>query len=436
MERFYSPNDPRFSANDDASTIQNAVDAAVADGVRVVRIPRQCARTGLDFWQISRAILLPGNITVYLDDCHLILNEGIYDNIFRNANMYTNIARKPEGLQKGIRIIGTGEAILDGGKGNDLRETNSGKDGKPDIRFNNLIFLQNVCNIVLENFQLHNMRHWGMNFVGCRGAKIANIYFQNGDHIPNQDGIDLRIGCSEFIIENITGRTGDDVVALTALPLGGDKYYLPEDILPDIHDIIIRNVQANTRQTMVALRNCDGAKIYNVTIENICDVGGGYEPGAILRIGENNYYQKRPCIMGELYNIRAQGLTSHQGGTVFLGGALRDSSVRNIHAGGTTMSAVSTFAITCISGTTGKAVEGGVSMENVVFDNIIYRGTAEHGDETRFNIPGTPFPGCALDFRCLRQSDIFKNVVFSNIFTPEDTQLALVKDGFHLDIRN
>ena len=34
MEMYYSPNDPRFRANDDAAMIQNAVDAAAADGIQ------------------------------------------------------------------------------------------------------------------------------------------------------------------------------------------------------------------------------------------------------------------------------------------------------------------------------------------------------------------------------------------------------------------
>lgn len=110
--------------------------------------------------------------------------------------------------------------------------------------------------------------------------------------------------------------------------------------------------------------------------------------------------------------------------------------MRDVYAGGSSMSAISTFAITCISGTTGKAVEGGVSMENVVFENIYYCGTAEHGDETRFNIPGTPYPGCALDFRCLRKDDILKRVVFRDIFTGDGIEPAIVKEGFSLDIRN
>ncbi len=435
MENFFSPNDTRFLADTDAQSIQNAIDAAIADGVRVVRIPKKNLRTGEDRWNICRAILLPSDITVYLDDCHLILADGIYDNLFRNANMYTETAKKPEGRQHGIQIIGTGKAILDGGKGNDLRETNSEQDGRPNIRFNNLLLFQNVCDIVLENLECRNMRWWGLHFVGCRSAQIRRLHFWNGQRIPNQDGIDLRIGCSDFVIEEITGRTGDDVVALTALPLCSDKDYLPEGIAPDIHDITIRNIHANTQQTMVALRNCDGAKIYNVTIEDIRDTGDGYEPGAIVRVGENNYYQNRPGIMGELYNIRIRGLTSHQGGTVTLGGALQDCQFRDICAGGTAMSAVSTFAITCISGTTGKAVEGGVSMKNVVFDNIRYTGSAEHGDETRFNIPGTPYPGCALDFRCLRANDVLDNVVFSNITVESGKETVIVKEGFSLDIR-
>ena len=47
MQQYYSPNDPRFSANTDSASIQNAIDAAIRDHIPVVRIPRLCSRTGL-----------------------------------------------------------------------------------------------------------------------------------------------------------------------------------------------------------------------------------------------------------------------------------------------------------------------------------------------------------------------------------------------------
>ena len=114
MMNYLSPNDPKFQAESDAISIQNAINQAEIGPIRTVVIPRVCARTGAEEWIIDKSILLPSNVTIVLEDCHLTLKEGVYENIFRNKNMYTETSTKVEGKQSGIRIIGVGEAILDG----------------------------------------------------------------------------------------------------------------------------------------------------------------------------------------------------------------------------------------------------------------------------------------------------------------------------------
>ena len=317
MEYYFNPNDPRFMSDTDSGSIQNAVNAAEnSTTCRTVIIPRECARTGRDEWIIDKTILLPSDITIILDDCHLTLEEGVYENIFRNKNMYTDISLKPEGKQHGIRITGRGGAVLDGGKGNDLRESTSLKDGRPHVRYNNFVLLHNVYDYVLENFRCINMRWWAINQIACKFGRLSNLSFFNGDIIPNQDGINCRVGCSDIIIENITGRTGDDVVALSAFPKLSDGILIPEDGDKDIHDITIRNVRANTKQSIVALRNTDGAKLYRISIENISDSGGEYRPWGVVRIGENNYFRDRPSVLGETYDITVRGVRSLARGTV------------------------------------------------------------------------------------------------------------------------
>ena len=435
MEYYLNPNDPRFMGKDDSESIQNAVNAAGNGEVRTAIIPRRCERTGLDEWTISRSILLPSNITVILDDCHLTLAEGVYENIFRNKNMYTDVSLSSVGIQRGIRIIGRGNAVLDGGKGNDLNQKTSCLDGRPHVRFNNFILLQHVEDYVLESFKCINMRWWAINQICCKHGRLSNLSFFNGVKIPNQDGINLRIGCSDILIENITGRTGDDVVALTALPCWDDKYLLVEGGDIDIHDVTIRNVRAHTSQSVVALRNQDGAKIYRVSIENICDVGGEYTPWGVVRIGENNYFWERPSKLGETYEINVSGVYSRCRGTVFVNATLKDSSIRNVYAGGTSMSAISTFIMPSKSWV-GCMIEGGVTMQNVVFENIHYNGTAEHLNDRKLNVPGTEYPGCALDFRCMREDDKLDRVVFRDIFSRDGAPIDITNEKFKLDIRN
>ena len=437
MIEYLSPNDKKYIGKTDSESIQNAINATEQTGIRTVCIPRICKRTGRPEWIIDKTILLPSDITIILDDCHLVLEEGVYENIFRNKNLYTDISNKPEGKQKGIRIIGFGDAILDGGKGNDLRESNSEQDGRPNIRFNNFILLHNVDDYVLENFSCVNLRWWAINQICCTNGRLENLRFFNGELIPNQDGIDIRIGCSNIYINNVTGRTGDDVIALTALPLGRERlYHQVEGMDSDIHDITIKNVTAHTNYSLVALRNTDGAKMYRICIENIKDCGGIYGPRSVVRIGENLYYKERTSVIGETYDINVRGVHSLNRGTIFIGGALNDSHISDVYADGTSMSAISTFACNRYLNKLKRVAEGGATMENVVFENIHYNGTAGHCDEEWMNEVGTSFDGCALDFRRVRENDYFKNVVFKDVFAKNGSHICITCDQIKPDIRN
>ena len=437
MKNYYSPNDVEFIADSDSKSIQNAIDAAEKGPIRTVRIPRVSERTGREEWIIDKSILLPSDVTVILDDCHLVLKKGVYENIFRNKNMYTDISTKPEGKQRNIRIIGEGDAVLDGGEGNDLTEATSMKDGRPSIRFNNFILLHNVDGYVIENLSLVNLRWWAINQCCCTNGRLENLRFFNGDLIRNQDGIDVRLGCSHIYINNITGRLGDDVIALSAFAGGLErKTYLVEGMEPDIHDVTIKNVTADTNYSLVALRNTDGAKMYRISIENIRDAGGIYGPRSVVRIGENLYYVNRTSIIGETYDITVRGVYSLNRGTVFIGGALKDSHISDVYAGGSSMSAISTFAIHRWLEQKKLYAWGGATMENVVFDNIHYNGTAGHVNEEWMNDEGEEFLGCALDFRRMREDDYFKNVVFRDVFTRDGAELFIACDKVKPDIRN
>jgi hypothetical protein len=81
-------------------------------------------------------------------------------------------------------------------------------------------------------------------------------------------------------------------------------------------------------------------------------------------------------------------------------------------------------------------MEGGVTMENVVIENVYYDGTAGFCDDPNQTIVGQEWHGAALDFRCMRKTDYFKNVIFRNIFAREGAEIAVCKMGVELDIKN
>lgn len=428
-----NPNEFKFAT--DSENIQHAVDAAAAGYDHTVVIPMFNARTGSTIWEIGKTILLPNEVTVILDGCHLRLQDGVFENIFRNKNMYTPAALTEEGEQYGIHIIGRNGAVLDGGNDNGAREQEFRHGRGPHPRTGNLILLNNVRDYSIEGIKCINMRYWAINQIACRNGRLKHISFFNGEHRPNQDGINLRIGCHDIIIEDITGRTGDDVVALSAFPGVNDGQFLPKGRLPDIHHVTVRDVYAQTRQTIVALRNNDGAKLYHILLENISDCGGEYAPWGVVRIGENNYYKNRSSILGETYDITLRNIRSLSKGTIFLSASLMDSHISDVYAGGDSMYAVSTYQPTFVFWENDCTVSGGVTMKNVLIENVYYNGKAAYCNSEQLTEPGVPFSGCALDFRKMRDTDTMENVRFRNINVKDGSDLFLAKDGIALDIQ-
>ena len=156
-----TPNDSLVLGENDSESIQNAISHAISCGLNSITIPRKNIRTGGQVWEISKAILLPSNFTIILSNCHLRLVDGVYDNIFRNENVYSDNACKKEGTQQGITIRGEGYAVLDGGKTNFLFENNyktvDTGNVKAGMRVNNLILFHNVDGFVRENFEVRDM---------------------------------------------------------------------------------------------------------------------------------------------------------------------------------------------------------------------------------------------------------------------------------------
>ena len=383
MGAFFTPNDPAVSAMGDAARIQQAIELAVSDGCRQVVIPRYNAHKNRSFWELDEAILIPDDFTVILDNAYLILADGARCNLFRNAHMYTE---KAGYQQHGIRIIGRGDAILDGGRSNGICQANHGKYGLPDIRCNNLILFHNVRDFEVRNIEVRNQRWWALNFIFCCYGIISDIHSYADGKLQNQDGINLRLGCHHIDISRITGVSGDDLIALTAI-CRSDLAFRPGNAELDIHDITIRDVLGTSfRQAVVAPRAEDEANIYNVSIENVIESNGGdlnNMPYTVLRVGQNKYFDRHVAVCR---NITVKNLRSRRGFGISLGGVLEDSSFESIYAyGGDRL-------ITTLDANT---PDGGITMKNVIFRDL---------RASRFLL------GPPVDFSCMLSSDRLENV--------------------------
>ena len=254
--------------------IRQLINAAIAVGTRA------CTVTG--DWEIEDTILIPSDFTLRLRDCHLTMADGTFCNMFRNESCGTGRC------DRNIVIEGSGRVILDGGTYNGLSEKTSQRDGNPHISVNNILLFVNVENFRLTGLHVRNQRWWALNFLFCRRGLLRDLDFcsddtwidedgnshrgleksnYNGVKIKNSDGIDLRAGCRDILIENITGFTEDDTVALTGLWGTMEQMYAVDGMSTDICNVTIRDVRSSAYCANIRMLNQSGIKLYNILID-------------------------------------------------------------------------------------------------------------------------------------------------------------------------
>ena len=373
-----------FISNNDNDTIQVAIENRGADGIVVINPRSFKTEPKRDYWLLDRAILLPENTTVILQNCTIKLSDKCRDNFFRSANCGMGI-EFPERL-KNIHIRGEGSCTLlgadhpratgDGSKilanpcpydtdeikklgkwapeqwhdysyGTDADKTNESQYG--DWRGIGIL-LANVEHFSIENLRIVDSHGWGISLEECANGRVTRIEFDarmnkiiDGlrSNMENQDGIDLRNGCHHIIISDITGCTGDDIVALTAV--GSDKYYPGGSLCNthvmhndwtrrerDIHDIVIRNVVGYSCHCCMVRLLPVYSSIYNVVIDGIIDSAPAGQPnGCALLLGElDGIYGKN--LPDSMRNIMISNVSSGGMHAINIAGYLTDSVITNV----------------------------------------------------------------------------------------------------------
>ena len=211
----------------DVERINRAIDAAAAAGCRVV-IPRVNVRGGQrqDVWLIDSAILLRSHTTLELDNCRIKLSDRCRDNFMRSANCGLGITDIQP--MQNIHIRGIGHAVLEGadrpratgdsGKtiGAKTYGTDAGVAGESQTGdWRNIgILLAFVEGFSIQNIAIQDSHGWAISLERCAHGTLRDIDFASSGFkvidgtrqtILNQDGIDLRLGCHDILIENITG---------------------------------------------------------------------------------------------------------------------------------------------------------------------------------------------------------------------------------------
>ena len=350
----------------DIQRIQSAIDKASGTTNKV--FITSINSNGTNIWLLDSAILLPSNMTVILDNCTLQLSDNCRDNMFRSNNVGVGIADPV--LNTNIHIIGIGDVYLKGAEnprstGDSHRmltldpdkekalgnwRVSYGSDaGNKDLKQkgdwrNIMILIGFVDGFKLKNVSIENAHAWATSFERTKNAEITDIRFKCSENqvvngrevfIANRDGIDLRHGCQNFRIDNISGTTGDDFIALSTLgiysenPEGGNlnstmvtsrTWRGPID---DTEQIYITNIVCKTLTRGVAIRANDVASINNVYINGlICD--GGYNTMLVGGKGYGN--DSKP---GKINNIHAMNITGDAKSLIQIEEAVSDCSFIN-----------------------------------------------------------------------------------------------------------
>ena len=263
----------------------------------------------------------------------LKLSDDSRDNLIRSANCGIGISDIK--TLHNIHIIGVGTVVLEGADNpratGDAAKTlsadivripggpyvqvtygtDAGKAGeKQTSDWRSIgVLLAYVENFSLRNLTLKDAHSWAVSLEHCAFGTIRDLEFSaDGGRLIdgkfqtflNQDGLDLRQGCHDITIDGITGHTGDDLVALTAIPIAGMRAgelnshmvsgHEPHGARDDVRNILIRSVRGDAGgNQLVRFLNTSGIKMYRITLDGVIDTAPeGTMDYALVRIGDSN----------------------------------------------------------------------------------------------------------------------------------------------------
>lgn len=418
-----------YSCDTDSLTLEKAMAARGEDGVVVIGPRCSHIEPQRKHWVIDRAILIPENTTVVLQNATIQLSDQCRDNIFRTANCGLGIA-EPQEIHN-VHLRGEGLCVLRGAE-HPRATGDSGKkltcpcpysEGKPyspedwvqrtrtpleqadflarhaisygtdalrpeesqrgDWRNIGVLFA-NAVNFSISGIKIVDPHGWSISLEACSYGRVENIEFDakmrkliDGawSNVENQDGLDLRNGCHHITVTNITGRTGDDVVALTAI--ADHKSYRPGGSLcythvmhndwskreADIHDIVIRNVVGYSNLCYILRLLAADCRIYNVLADGILDSPpeGLVHSGTVI-MGADGYGEDREDA---LRGIILKNVICKSRRGIYLAGHISDSVIRD--------------AINYNAATQTPVIGKACVMKNVTVENVI--NTAKEGEE-------------------------------------------------------
>lgn len=280
---------------------------------------------------LTEAFRIPSNTNILVDGARIKMSDGIFDNVFRSANVIIDednsydAAKKIDGRISNVNIIGKNGAAIAGPTvhyfGADRRGTMRKWIGDTFGWRGHLISLTSCDNMNFGGFYISDNNSYSVVVTDCTFSKFHDIFFNTDEF--NGDGID--VVCSHDIeIYNIFGKTQDDTICLsgdsTSSRLGGqpytDKYQYSLNPLGwdfgegGTYNIYIHDVMTEIYAGHVLIFLTNKANIYNVTMKHVGSTKGTNP--SILFYGKTGIYNPG-YIDGAYHNIACYDVFSKQG---------------------------------------------------------------------------------------------------------------------------
>ncbi|MDH2463969.1 phage tail fiber protein [Acinetobacter baumannii] len=335
QKNFISPND--FEDSTQFARLKSAVDFVRTQGYGIIELGID-AYSNTNLWTFPEALTLPTNCWIYVNNSTVKRGNQVFDNIFRNDGIVPDpdpfkIAKELN-PNANIRIFGNDKtlSIVDGNYNNAYTAPHPVNGGDPvpwvsdfyGWRAQSILFA-NTTGHRVYNLTLKDSTNWTIsNEHGCAYAKFHDLIFRT--IVKNGDGIDVRQGCNNIEIFNISGTTSDDMVACSALnnfvqsfPSGDYIFptqvggYMDRGFGSDITDVKIWNIRGNNSNGGVRLLWTGGSKMKNVSVNDVADdIGSFFYYAVYIHTGQYG----GTAVMGDAQNITVNNVVSNKSDTV------------------------------------------------------------------------------------------------------------------------
>lgn len=250
-------------------------------------------------YKIDASLKVPSNKIVILENAIIRLNNGKYDNIFRNSDFTgnTNITIQ---VTKGYTILDQNTT-----NNNDTTSrTTWGVQNANSYKYVGLCFC-NVSGLRLSGYIIYDYSGWAHLIQRCNTGYAKSIKIEPVTGIVNQDGLDIGHGTYDFEITNITGKSFDDFVAILSW---GDGTFTVRDYhggdTRNLNFTTIKGSQSGSGNFIRFLAG-DGGTIKNISMLDITVNSVSYN--AIL-FGTDNYPVIKPGE-NDIENITIDNIT-------------------------------------------------------------------------------------------------------------------------------